>query len=736
MLSLSKPNLRVSAKLIPVALLAALFAVSWACGRDPASVKRAHVAAGDKYFISGKLDYAVIEFRKALETDPSFAEAHVKLGRAYRAMRDLDRAYKEFETAAKEDPGSMDFQLWLAEALTDRGDYKGVDAILRKILDVDQKNVQAHAILGRRYLAAGDLPKAISELEEVVGLDPLHSASYAVLASALLAGGRFDDAAAAFEKAVAVAPRSSSAHLELGQFYFHNGNAAGAEREVKAAISLDSDAILPRLVLAGMFLSQGRLSESESLYKQLKRFSSDERAYHALLSFYAATGQHASAIAEARRILGEKPKDLPARTLLIEALIDLHRLPEADSELDSALKSNPTDVRLLIARGRTLIARRDYPNAISVLKEAVGIVPGSPVAHYLLGAAQNAAGFPAAARTSLGKAAELAPEMSEVKVALASASLAGQDEAGALAAANDALASNRQLLSGYVFRARALIAKGDLQGARATLLNALNADPYYLPALSAWINVAARQGTLDEARQRITSLISRQADSAPSHFLLGVVEFSSRNVDKAQAEARRAIELDPQLPNVYSLLANIDFVKGNPEAGKADLSKAIKMNPRTLSNYMALGTQYEKENNWEEARKTFEAARDLAPTEPMILAELAYIYLDHGGDASAALSLARAARERLPGSGVTADALGWAYYKTGLAEAALVELKKAVDTAGENPMYRYHLAKAYISTGQPEKGARALEAALHQDPSFPFAANAKAALDELNRNAR
>jgi cellulose synthase operon protein C len=46
--------------------------------------------------------------------------------------------------------------------------------------------------------------------------------------------------------------------------------------------------------------------------------------------------------------------------------------------------------------------------------------------------------------------------------------------------------------------------------------------------------------------------------------------------------------------------------------------------------------------------------------------QLAYIYLEHGGDVNVALGLAQQAKQKMPDSPNVADTLGWAYYKSGL----------------------------------------------------------------------
>jgi len=80
-------------------------------------------------------------------------------------------------------------------------------------------------------------------------------------------------------------------------------------------------------------------------------------------------------------------------------------------------------------------------------------------------------------------------------------------------------------------------------------------------------------------------------------------------------------------------MANIAFAKGLKEEGK--VQKASADAPRHVSNYMALCTEYEKEGNWEEAKKFCEQAHEVDSTAP-IVADLLFFILS-----MAAMSMSR-----------------------------------------------------------------------------------------------
>ena len=288
------------------------------------------------------------------------------------------------------------------------------------------------------------------------------------------------------------------------------------------------------------------------------------------------------------------------------------------------------------------------------------------------------------------------------------------------------------LSSAYFAGSQAYLAKGQIKPAQSMLDEGLSRDPNSLPGLAIFVNLSERQGRSQEAAERLSKLVAQSPQNPGLHFLLAVTQFSLKNLDHAEASVRQAIALDPKTPEAYTLLANIDFARGAAEKAKADLRKAIETSPRNLSNYVALGTQFEKEGNWEEAMKLFEKAHQIDPNSPFVADELAFLYLEHGGDVNVALNLAQTAKQELPNSPIAADALGWAYFKIGSAESAVEQLKDCAREVPKNPVFQYHLGMAYVAAGHPDAARNSLQKALADDPNFPYAANARVTLAQIS----
>jgi FimV-like protein len=111
------------------------------------------------------------------------------------------------------------------------------------------------------------------------------------------------------------------------------------------------------------------------------------------------------------------------------------------------------------------------------------------------------------------------------------------------------------------------------------------------------------------------------------------------------------------------------------------------------------------------------------------LNNLAWIYDETGDDR--ALQTAEQAYRLRPESPAIADTLGWIHLKSGNAEAALGFLKQAAEAVPLNPEIQYHLAMAYVETGDQESAKKILADLVESDRDIPNRQAAAQALAEL-----
>jgi tetratricopeptide (TPR) repeat protein len=685
----------------------------------------AYLAGGDKYFKQGRYNEALIEYRNAIQVNPRLVQAHYQLAEVYLRLRSVAGAYKELRETVTLDPRDARAQLQLAALFIAGKKYDEAAGAAAKVLQTDPRNAVAHAILGERSARTGDSASAIKEYQLAVSLDPHRLETYAQLAAVYMSSGDFQNAERALKEAAAANSQSATARVNLGRFYLSQRKFAQAEAEMQAASNLAARDPTPRLWLADSYAAEGNLAAAEKIRIKLKKAGPDDpRFYRAVAAFYLSAGQREKAVAELQSLSSSKPKDTWVIANLAEALLEANRFQEASDLTRNLLAAHPNDPNGLLLKGRILINQRRYAEAESVLQNAVKASPHSAASYFFLGMAQKSRGLVGAAQASFARAHQLSPGMLGANAAIAEmdADNGSYDEADRLAE------TNPNLPLAEVVGARAELGRGNLQRARQLIETALERDPVLLPALEMLVSLDATDDKAKESVGRISALASQYPRNAGLHFLLGLAYFNSKDFQSSEESARQALALDAQTPDAHSLLAEIDMAKRLDAQAEAELKMEIGSYPQKAATYLALAHLYGTETRWDEARAMLEKAVAADPSSAQAKNNLAYLYLEHGGDLNAALSLAQQVKRQLPNSPVAADTLAWAFYKSGLYELAVAESSSCVRMAPDNPVYQYHLGMSYFGAKRLDAAAACLRRALKANPTAAYTASAQAVL--------
>src|ERR1044072_4175242 len=95
-----------SRPLTSVAVL--LLLAAGACTRDPQVRAQRYVASGDAYTAKHQNNKALIEYKRAVEARPEWADAHYKLAKAYEMEGDAVNAYREYARTGDLDLANTD----------------------------------------------------------------------------------------------------------------------------------------------------------------------------------------------------------------------------------------------------------------------------------------------------------------------------------------------------------------------------------------------------------------------------------------------------------------------------------------------------------------------------------------------------------------------------------------------------------------------------------------------------
>ncbi|WP_431262130.1 protein kinase domain-containing protein [Roseateles chitinivorans] len=228
------------------------------------------------------------------------------------------RALAHFKTVADRTPRHAAAWAWLAlaQCLSYRNDGHD-ETLLRhareaatRAITLDGQLAAAHAADGWTLELQGDRSGAVTRFERALRLDPDNSYALTGRTRVLMAQGKSD---AAFEAASAARERHPDDRLYVdlvGWLHFERGEFAAAEREFRASIRLQPDAVFAYANLNATLLRLGRPEEALQVLQQGLQIRPAGRLYTNLGNALYARGDYASA-AEAFRAAAEGPHGSP-----------------------------------------------------------------------------------------------------------------------------------------------------------------------------------------------------------------------------------------------------------------------------------------------------------------------------------------------------------------------------------------------------------------------------------------
>ena len=158
---------------------------------------------------------------------------------------------------------------------------------------------------------------------------------------------------------------------------------------------------------------------------------------------------------------------------------------------------------------------------------------------------------------------------------------------------------------------------------------------------------AEERDLMEKAIEEYRSAQEFNADHPSAHMNLGNLAMRSRDFVTAEAEYRKAIQMEPAFMLTYVNLADMYRVKGEEQKGEQVLNDALKMNPDFGDAHYALGLLLVRQHQSGKGIPHLKRASELRPDEP----SYAYTYaigLNSTGNSARAVSVLEAALTRHP----------------------------------------------------------------------------------------
>jgi putative PEP-CTERM system TPR-repeat lipoprotein len=732
-----------------------------ACSRDPQVKARKLVASGDAYLARQELNQAVIEYKRAVQAKPDWAEAHYKLAKAYERQGNPANAYREYARTGDLDLSNVDAQVHAGTLLLAAGEFEGARTRAELALKAAPDNAPANTLLGNALAGLNEMSKAVKQIEQAISLDPTYAPAWTALGAVQFIGGTRERAGAAFKKAVELAPRSIDARLALANYQWASGDTGSAEATLQGALAIDPKSGGVHRALALLYLSTRRATEAEPHFRAL---ASEPGGQLALADYYAGVGNHERALSVLRTVeSGADQSDARAARLRIAALDYVAgRKADAHKIVDDVIREKPNYEEARIAKARLLLIDGKADEAAAEAEAAVKLAPNSVAAQYTLGLTAVGRQDGAAAERAFEAALKLNPRAAAARLQLARLQLARGEAAGALESAEEVSRQHPEDVEAAVLMSRSLRAQGDLPRAEREMATRISRSPAAAPlhlemgwlalqrhqlaaarasfdearrlapssydALVGIVTVDITEGNIEGARGRVAEWQQRAPGDSRLKVLSARVALAAGNTAEAEQTLRALVTSDPSQLDAYDLLGRIAVSTGQLDKALAEYQALAARSKAPAGPLTLVAMIQDARGDHEAARQQYERVLAADPGAGVAANNLAWIYAE-GGRLDDALKLATVAQEKLKRPEAE-DTLGWVYYRKGLMQHAIASFERAVSKAPTSPVYQYHLGLAQLKDGNTAQGRTALKRALALKSDFNGADDARRALAE------
>jgi putative PEP-CTERM system TPR-repeat lipoprotein len=485
-----------------------------------------------------------------------------------------------------------------------------------------------------------------------------------------------DGAAAIVASVLAANPANHDALLLAGSLQAVKGDTDGALERYRQAIAATPDSVLAHSAVVTTLFQQQKLEEASKQIELMKKFAPRHPQTLFLDGQAAYQRKDFKAVRDiSQQLLKFAPDNTNALQLAGAAEFQLRSYVQAETYLNRALQQNPnlmTARRLII----TSYLRSGQANkALEALTPVLDRVDNDPLllalageTYLMNGDADKAAGY-------FAKSSKLDPNNVARKASVAIAHLAqgkanALDELAAISESDSGTTADLALVASHLragnfdkalkaidtlekkepnnpathnLRARTLLGKKDVAGARASFEKALAINPTFFPAAASLAALDLAEKKPEDARKRFEAVLA--ADPRHVQSLLAIAQLRANagaSSDEIAGLIGKAISANPQDVSArLALIQNYLVAKDNRKALSAanEASAALPDKPEILD---ALGRVQQLSGETNQALISYAKLASMQPASPLAYLRLAEIHIANKNREEATKNLKRA----------------------------------------------------------------------------------------------
>lgn len=460
-----------------------------------------------------------------------------------------------------------------------------------------------------------------------------------------------------FLSSVPARPETALTHLAKGSNKLRNGDLAGAESELRAAISLGTND--PQIYNLLGFICDRTNRSSEALAQYQKALSLRPNflpARNNLGAYYLRQGHPDLALDQFQSSLKIAPTDVTARYNIAIIRAQQGKLPEAVESMSRAHEYAPNDLPILAVLTKLQAEAHNDEDAIASAAKLLDLLRQTP-------SSPDSKEIGTEAAQVLANLSGQTPVEQKRLFLLAEFHFLAKDYGSVISTLNQ-VRDNYRDVDYYNLLGMAQAGAGNFRDARAALSQAIALDPHRADLLFNMGSVYQRArdnetaiklfkraivagdaspdtefalalgyfnfGSYEDAINACLHIVKGNPAFDQAFLLLGRSYAQISKTNDAIAAIRKALLINPECEQCYFHLSLIFLSVGNDSEAKPLLQKTINLNPSNASAHFQLGKTFAKQKDNAEAIKELQKAIDLDPQQDLAYYQLGRVFLAMG----------------------------------------------------------------------------------------------------------
>jgi tetratricopeptide (TPR) repeat protein len=350
-----------------------------------------------------KPSQAAVALAQAIALKSDYAPAHIYHAHALRSLGRFEEAKQRLELTKELDPLNPFAELWLGEIALAEKQFEAAHKHLKRALELNPEQSEAHAAMARLEMALGDRkaanvhaqaarrPTAHAEMRDLLWWEVLQAGATAALFAErgrrYMQEGEYARAIKELEPLLSAADDNPEIWRDYGVSLFHTGHDAEALSAFARVLA----------ILRGMANSERRTD-----------IRAESHNYIGLI--YQRTGAIDEAMAHFQATIELVPGNVEFRRNLADACWSAKAYDKAATEYQKILAHDPSDAQAHYRLGLTRLTQEKYDEARSHLQEAVKLTPNHVRARSALSIVYDKLGLREEAVRELETVLQLEPE--------------------------------------------------------------------------------------------------------------------------------------------------------------------------------------------------------------------------------------------------------------------------------------------------------------------------------------